>query len=402
MKRADIKEKGIIHIPSSVRDKIDYICKKISSVEWSGRIFYKIVEGSLDDISTVRIELVDVYLEDKGSTGYTEYTASEDIMDLFDAHPHLEDCRFGMIHSHNNGGVYFSGTDLDELKENHYKYEVYLSIVVNNNKDVAAKIAFPATQKVTVTGEENTSITFKFKGDPIIRNYKKNLDSVNFSNLMLIADMDVEEESITKIKDEFFIKRVDEIIRDSEKSYSRQCSVYGSYYGDYYENDHTSYGKSSSYLKDKKLTPSETYFPSEVDLSSSASNADETNYEKLYNETDDDFEIDVSDAVKIVKGLLSKGDLKKNEKTSAMLLTLGRYYSEDTVKSLLKDGVDKLDDIVEKVLNIKEMNALQAFTVIDACIGYIDVFRLNKIAVPVCTELIEQLEQKEDSYNGHK
>ena len=215
-------------------------------MEWSGRIFYKIIKGTIKDPKNLKLEAVDVYLEDKGSSAYTEYESQEDIMDLFEHNPQLEDCRAGMIHSHNSMGVFFSGTDMKELEDNHDKYEVYLSVIVNNAGEYKAKCAFPGKRIVNV----DTKISFKFLGKEI--KVANKTDSDKEEDVMFVFDVNVilpEEASVT---DEFFIKRVEEVIEAKEKAKYKH-SAYTAYSRNY--NEHVLHANIPGIYKSPEPSP---------------------------------------------------------------------------------------------------------------------------------------------------
>lgn len=86
-------------IPIEVEKKIRHLCNKISSVEWSGTLFYN-YNGSFED-NTLEIRCVDIFPMDIGSSSYTEFDMSPDVIAYMTEHPELLDCQIGLIHSHN-------------------------------------------------------------------------------------------------------------------------------------------------------------------------------------------------------------------------------------------------------------------------------------------------------------
>lgn len=83
-------------IPLEVEQKIRYICNKISQVEWSGTLFYT-YSGSFED-NTLEIKCVDIFPMDIGSSTYTEFDMSPDVIAYMTDHPELLDCQMGLIH----------------------------------------------------------------------------------------------------------------------------------------------------------------------------------------------------------------------------------------------------------------------------------------------------------------
>jgi hypothetical protein len=129
-------------MPLEVLHQIQYLCRLISKVEWSGALFYT-TEGSIEDPSTFKITLKTILPLDMGSQAYTEYNLDDRFMDFIEE-DFEERCtwKLGHIHSHNSMAVFFSGTDMAELNDNAPAHNFYLSLIVNNAMDFMAKVAF--------------------------------------------------------------------------------------------------------------------------------------------------------------------------------------------------------------------------------------------------------------------
>jgi len=117
------------------------LCQVISEVEWSGVLFYT-VEGSIKDFDKVKLIVQDVYPMDKGDTASTGYDLGEDFVEYRMDNPETLKWKIGMIHSHHHMKAYFSGVDLSELNDNTEFHNYYLSLVVNNQGALVAKVAF--------------------------------------------------------------------------------------------------------------------------------------------------------------------------------------------------------------------------------------------------------------------
>lgn len=82
----------------------------------------------------------------KGTQAYTEYSFDEAvadfIMDKTEENPEFMTYKIGHIHSHNSMGVFFSGTDMDELFDNCVNHNFYLSLIVNNYMEMIAKLVY--------------------------------------------------------------------------------------------------------------------------------------------------------------------------------------------------------------------------------------------------------------------
>lgn len=126
------KEEGTFDliIPEDVEKKIRYMCQNVSTIEWSGTLFYKL-EGKYED-GTLIIRCVDFFLMDIGSSAYTEFDMSPDVIGYMTENPDLLDCQMGLIHSHNNMPTFFSGTDTGTLLEEGKDRNHFVSLIVNN------------------------------------------------------------------------------------------------------------------------------------------------------------------------------------------------------------------------------------------------------------------------------
>ena len=134
-------------MPLNVLHQVQYLCKTIPEVEWSGVLFYT-TEGSISKPETFKITLKTILPLDKGTKGYTEYNLDDRFLDFIEE-DFEERCtwKVGHIHSHNSMPVFFSGTDMAELNDNAPSHNFYLSLIVNNYMDFMAKVAFTAVAK---------------------------------------------------------------------------------------------------------------------------------------------------------------------------------------------------------------------------------------------------------------
>ena len=141
-----------VDIPKKVMDKINYLCTVISEVEWSGILFYS-VRGSIKNPKKMTITLKDILPMDKGTAVTTEFTYDERYVEYLMNDPKRTDWKSGLIHSHNNMGVFYSGTDQQELLTNSKSHNFYLSVVVNNKLDIIGRIGISATIETEVEAE---------------------------------------------------------------------------------------------------------------------------------------------------------------------------------------------------------------------------------------------------------
>lgn len=121
--------------------KIQKTCQRIPDVEWSGVAIYKGPQNcSLHDIT--EIELVDFFPMSKDTKAHTDFQYdAEHIVYMETNGCPADECRRGLIHSHNTMGVFFSGEDNSELEDNSKHYDYYFSVIVNNKGDILARIA---------------------------------------------------------------------------------------------------------------------------------------------------------------------------------------------------------------------------------------------------------------------
>ena len=145
-------------IPAEVERKIRFACQKVWSTEWSGTLFFT-HEGSFENNDLV-IRCVDIYIMDIGTQAYTEFDMNPDVIAYMCENPELLDCQMGLIHSHNNMGTFFSGTDTATLKEEGMDRNNFVSLIVNNAGTYTAAITRRVKSK-----QVKESVSYEFFGD---------------------------------------------------------------------------------------------------------------------------------------------------------------------------------------------------------------------------------------------
>jgi len=206
-----------IILDKRISDQIDYLHSKIGGVEWSGPLFYR-VEGSIKDPANMIITLVDILPMNKGTTGYTEYTTDETVMDKW-----LElglDCKIGHIHTHHSMGTFFSGTDWSELEDNAPNHNYYLSLITNFKREDIAKLCFIAKIKSEVIALDDEGQGYNSKVE---------------EEKLVVYDCKIEKETVAINVDDSFKEQVEKIC-NKKPTYS---SLY-------------SYSKPSIYTKSNK------------------------------------------------------------------------------------------------------------------------------------------------------
>lgn len=101
-------------------------------------LFYKIRDLS-KDMSLFEADVVDFFPMSVDSAGHTDFEYEANYVKYMIDNNLLEHDK-GLIHSHNNMGVFFSGEDMSELQDNTPNHTFYLSLIVNNRFDVMAKM----------------------------------------------------------------------------------------------------------------------------------------------------------------------------------------------------------------------------------------------------------------------
>ena len=233
-------------IPVEVERKIRWMCQHISTIEWSGTLFYEL-EGKYED-DTLVIKCVDFFPMDIGSAAYTEFDMSPDVIGYMTDNPDLLNCQIGLIHSHNNMATFFSGTDTATLLEEGKDRNHFVSLIVNNAGTYTAGIT-RLEHTISKITEERSFHTFQ---DKIVNlgedSYISEELSVIWRNLKVIK----EEDANTQFPDlENRLKEINELkeskaakIRDAANSNLYNPAT-KTYYGDYrnkgMDNDLDSY-----------------------------------------------------------------------------------------------------------------------------------------------------------------
>ena len=176
-----------LKIQAELLKKIEYVCKKVPSLEWSGVLFYK-AEGSFEENNLV-LTAVDMVVQDIGSAGATEFEITTDVA-CYIAMNELADCQMGLIHSHNNMHTFFSGTDQSTLLQEGLDRNHFLSLIVNNAGVYTAKV----TRKIHYKEKFTISYNYEtYQGVPVSVEGKE-IDSE--STVIEAFPLDIEKETL--------------------------------------------------------------------------------------------------------------------------------------------------------------------------------------------------------------
>ena len=208
-----------LHIPEDFYEKVQYLCTRISEVEWSGVLFYTIT-GSLDRGDVV-VECKDILPLDKGTSSYTEFTSDERFAEFMMAKSEaigeeVFEWQQGLIHSHNSMDVFFSGTDQSELLESCHIYNQYLSLICNNKMEFCAKIARNSVFNLEVKDAEFIGLSTSGEKEVV---KKKSLTFTEES--VDVFDADIEVSVSEKYMDSLFVDFTNRIMKPVVQNFSR-------------------------------------------------------------------------------------------------------------------------------------------------------------------------------------
>lgn len=142
----------MLEISEKLQNQVRFFCDRISKVEWSGVLFYTTSGGNFGD-PTFRVVAEEVYLMDIDTPVFTSYKFDGAFVKMLMENPRLRAMKVGHCHSHQNFGVFFSGTDTTEIMDNSAHHNYYLSLIVNNINEMTAKVAFRVHRTSTHTNE---------------------------------------------------------------------------------------------------------------------------------------------------------------------------------------------------------------------------------------------------------
>jgi hypothetical protein len=187
-REVSLGEIGILKISTSLQKIIDYLHYKIGSTEWSGILFYKLTKGDIKDLRNLEFIADFLYPMNIGSSAYTEFDYSGDIIDAYDIYQEGIEQSTGLVHSHHSMESFFSGTDTSELKDNAGHYNFYISLIVNFAHEYCAKVAFPS--KTTVISEFSIKDTL---GKLFKRKSQKKENTLLTGDLKVVIEGEVEK-----------------------------------------------------------------------------------------------------------------------------------------------------------------------------------------------------------------
>jgi len=154
-------------ISKKLQDKINVLCNKIHTIEWSGVLFYK-KKGSFEKNNLV-ITGLDLIPMDIGDAGTTEFDINSDVIDyMLENNMNGNKVFMGLVHSHHNLSAFFSSTDSNTLLEQGKNVNHFVSLIVCNSGPYVAAITthIKATKKYYITKNyESFNATPKVSSD---------------------------------------------------------------------------------------------------------------------------------------------------------------------------------------------------------------------------------------------
>ena len=241
-------KKPTLLIEKALHEKIIYLCSRISSVEWSGVLFYE-MEGTLGE--DLRIIAKDLLLLNIHASTYTEYENDTTDIPAYMVEHGLTHAYQGHIHSHNTMATFFSGTDTATLKEEGAKRPHFLSLIVNNANQYTACI--------TAKAEVKENLIFKgFSGNILniqIPEDNATRVSVHYVSTEIICEND---ESLVELDEQIkklSIPVVTTTVGRSAGYGNIYGTGYGTGYGSRYSFDHNYTGQQALFSEEDYDTP---------------------------------------------------------------------------------------------------------------------------------------------------
>jgi hypothetical protein len=160
-------------VTEELERKIRYYLDRFPNTEYSGTLFYR-VTGSFEEMN-LEVTAFDFLLQDIGTSTYTEFNMSPDVVAYMVDNPELldENVYQGLMHSHHTMGAFFSGTDDATLREEGSDRTHFLSLIIDTRGTYQAAITRVVEEEMTATGsakfitfneqEANQPISYTFK-----------------------------------------------------------------------------------------------------------------------------------------------------------------------------------------------------------------------------------------------
>lgn len=265
---------GRIIISNKLKNKIDFLHRKVGRLEWSGILIYKFESGVIENMKDLIFRAIDLYPMDIGSAANTTFEYNpDDVVNMYDKITEAIEMNNGLIHSHHSLNSFVSSTDFNELINNAGNYNFYISLVVSFDENYVCKIAFPSTTTIT-----KRSVVRDQNGEYV------NVLTTEENSSILLGDLTIEFE-LDSLLEDWFVDKVSSLKtkKENELKKSTQNLYKGSAYNRDFNynrpyNDWSAYGKEASFESkfpesNKSIVPAEskpTYIytksPSNIEL----------------------------------------------------------------------------------------------------------------------------------------
>ncbi len=287
-----------------------YLCSKIPNNEWVGAVIYEFTGNWVDE--TLEITVLDIFpmYEANGMSFDGEFNF--DYNYAIDKGYDIEKFRIGLIHSHCQSGVFFSGPDMEELKSTSKIHPFYLSLITNNNNDWTGKVCVYSKKTYDNIGVYETKNIW---GDKIKKEFKetKTEDAYNIFDVKVFIYAE-------NIDDEAFKNRVDAIIKEKQE---RNTKVVNNYKYNYDYNH--GYGYNYNQIKDDDLDFIILSFFEDTDV----------DYKFVFNFGEYSIEYSPENLVRYVRSFAKEGLTTSHIINKTIKLTSG--FNTAFTKELVKD-----------------------------------------------------------------
>lgn len=358
------------------------------NLEWSGILFYKIVEGDIETASELKLEAVEIWPMAKGGTATVSFDYEDEWTDVFELRPELEDISKGVVHSHNNMGVFHSGTDMNDLSTNCGHYNFYVSLVTNNKLEFDCKIAVPGNRTVKRSTASESLISFRNSfGRMVNKPFKDNKKEEVAEEIMILFEVEVTRGEYTPIVDELFSERVDEIMKPKSVIathtgvWDGNRSIYGGSYRESWSPTYPSRGQQELFNRDDYYRPAAmTAFSAKEDEN------DKDDLDVMF----DPIRTIISDTLYICY---------KDVKLTEIDTELFNYFNlPRTAREVDKDSQTFLSTFFKMMYSdlttdyeTKEERDKEAVNLVDTFIDYLTFFESNDFIISVLSDLESHL-----------
>lgn len=204
--------KGRLILTKELLDQIDYLHNQVGKIEWCGILFYRHIEGDINDPKSLVLQAEHIYPMDIGSEAYTEADIDIDaVIEMDDVIPDVRNLKKGLIHTHHTMRAFFSGTDMAELHDSTPFHNFYLSLIVNFSGEYVARVAYIAKKVTTLEYRDAQGVI---------------QTSTQESELLAQIEMDIEWESQEPVVPDYFRARHEVLKQKKAAKVSTYRSTY--------------------------------------------------------------------------------------------------------------------------------------------------------------------------------